>query len=52
LVEAAEVDVAPRAIDCDPPFDHRPRDVQAPWNDAVKLASILRADVDDESVGF
>lgn len=51
LVEAAEVEVAPRAIQRNPPLEHRPRDVQAPGDDALKLAGVLRADVDDDPVG-
>ncbi len=51
LVEASEVDVPPRAIDRDPPLEHRPRYMQAPRNDAEKLAGVLRPDVDDEAVG-
>jgi hypothetical protein len=47
LVEAAEVHIAPWTIECDPPFEHGSRDVQAPWHDTVKLAGILRADVDE-----
>src|SRR5450755_1494036 len=38
LVAAAEVPVSPRALQGDPPLEHRPRDVHAPRNDAVKLA--------------
>jgi hypothetical protein len=50
LVEAAEVEVSPRAIQGGAPLEHCPRDVQAAGNDAVNLAGVLRADVDDEPV--
>jgi hypothetical protein len=47
LVEPAKVGVTPRAIQCDAPLEHRSRDVQASRYDALKLADILGADVDD-----
>jgi hypothetical protein len=50
LVAAAEVPVAPRAIQGDPPLEHRPWDVHAPRDDAVEVAGVLRADVDDDPV--
>lgn len=50
LVAAAEVPVAPRAIQGDPPHEHRPRDVHAPRDDALELASVRRANVDDHPV--
>jgi hypothetical protein len=51
LVKAGEVEVAPRALQGDPPLEHRTRDVQAPGNDTVKITGSLRADVDDDPVG-
>lgn len=50
LVQAAEVRIAPRAFQGDPPLEHRARDVQAPGYDAVKFPSVLGADVDDDPV--
>jgi len=41
LVEAADVVVAPGAVDGDPPLEHRPRDMQAPRDNAVELAGVL-----------
>ena len=51
LVEVAEVAVAPWAVQGDPPLEHRPRDVQASRDDAVELAGVVGADVDDDAVG-
>lgn len=48
LVEAPEVGVSPRAIQGDAPLEHGPWDVQGPGYDAVTLAGILGADVDDD----
>ena len=50
LVEAADVGVAPWAVHGDPPFEHGSRDVQASGNHAMKLAGVLRPDVDDHPV--
>ena len=50
LVETTEMLVAPWAVDGDPPLEHRARNVHAPWNDPVKVAGILRADIDDGPV--
>lgn len=51
LVKAAEVAVAPWAVQCDPPLEHRPRDVQASGDDTETLAGVLRTDIDDDAVG-
>ena len=51
LVEASEVEAAPRAIHGDPPLEHRPRDVQTRWDDTVNLAGVRRTDVDDDPTG-
>ena len=51
LAEAAEMPVPPGAVNGDPPFEHGPRDVHRLGDDAVKLASVLRANVDDDGIG-
>jgi hypothetical protein len=51
LVDSTEVNVAPRAVDRDPPLEHRPRNVQAPRDDPISLTGILGADINDEPVG-
>lgn len=50
LFGAAEIEVAPRAVKCDPPFEHRSRDVQTLWDHPMKLARVMRANVDDDPV--
>ena len=50
LFHASEIYVAPRAIEGDPPLEHRPRDVQAVWDHPMKLPGVMRANVDDDPV--
>lgn len=52
LVEAADMRVAPLAIQRNAPLEHRSRDVQAAWDDAVEFARVLRANVDDDPAGL
>ena len=47
-VEAADVRVAPRPVGRRPPLEHGAGDVQRPGHDAVALAIVDRADVDQE----